>query len=117
MYSLQHNIAFLVTGIEGNVFLVDMLRGTVVLTIPSVEKASVRAICWNPNYELLYVTGNKNGNIYLWDVRFHKNYVRKFNTNSFSKLNSHSDPVIGLRFYNNGNSVVSVDSRGNIQTW
>lgn len=117
MYSLQHNVAFLVTGAEGHVFLIDMLRGTVVLTIPSVEKSSARAICWNPNHELEYITGNNNGNIYLWDVRFHKNCVRKFNINSFSKLNSHSNPVIGLRFYNYGNSVVSVDSEGIIKTW
>lgn len=95
-----------------------MLRGIVVMSIQNIEKAPTRAICWHPHNELQYVTGNDNGNINLWDIRFQKKYICKFSTiNSFNKLNSHSNPVIGLRFYNNGQSVVSVDSRGIIKTW
>lgn len=95
-----------------------MLRGIVVMTINNVEKVPIRAICWHPYNQLQYVTGNNNGNIHLWDIRFQKSYICKFSiNNSFTKLNSHSNPVIGLRFYNNDHSVVSVDGRGIIKTW
>jgi len=107
-----------VTGIEGHVFMIDMLHGIVVMTMRNIEKKPIRAIHWHPTNELQYVTGNDNGNIYLWDIRFQRNCVFKFkNEDSFSISTSHTNPVIGLRFYNDGNSVISVDNKGGIKTW
>ncbi|XP_022180525.1 DNA excision repair protein ERCC-8-like [Myzus persicae] len=115
-YSVNKYVA--VTGIEGHVFMIDMLHGIVVMTMRNIEKKPIRAIHWHPTNELQYVTGNDNGNIYLWDIRFQRDFVFKFkNEDSFSVSTSHSNPVIGLRFYNDGNSVISVDNKGGIKTW
>lgn len=114
----KKNILFLVTGVEGHVFMIDMMHGIVVMTMRNIEKKPIRAIHWHPTNELQYVTGNDNGNIYLWDIRFQRDFVFKFkNEDSFSVSTSHTNPVIGLRFYNDGNSVISVDNKGCIKTW
>lgn len=98
--------------------MIDMHRGIVIMTMRNIENIPIRAIHWHPTNELHYATGNDNGNIYLWDLRFQKDFVLKFsNDDSFSKTTSHSHPVIGLRFYNDGNSVISVDNKGSIKTW
>lgn len=111
------SILILVAGIEGHVFMIDMLSGIVVTTMRNVENRPITAIHWHPTNELQYATGNDNGNICLWDIRFQKNFVLKFNNDTFSKTTSHPNPVIGLRFYNNGNSIISVDKKGGIRTW
>lgn len=98
--------------------MIDMRYGVVVMTMPNVEKAPIRAIKWSPTNERQYITGNDNGNICLWDIRFRRNFICKFNNDdSFVKTASHSHPVIGLSFYNNGNSILSVDYKGTIKTW
>jgi len=107
-----------VAGAEGHVFMIDMLHGIVVMTMKNIEKSPIKAIYWHPTNDLQYVTGNDNGNIYLWDIRFQRDFVLKFkNEDSFSVSTSHSSPVIGLRFYNDGNSIISVDNKGCIKTW
>jgi WD40 repeat protein len=98
--------------------MIDMLRGIVVMTMKNVENRPITTIQWHPTNELQYITGNDNGNILLWDLRFQNNFVLKYNDDdSFSKTTSHPNPVIGLRFYNNGNSIISVDNMGGIRTW
>jgi WD40 repeat protein len=107
-----------VTGIEGHVFMIDMLHGIVVMTMKNVENQPIRAISWHPTNELQYITGNDNGNIYLWDIRYQLNFVLKFQRDdSGAPISSLTNPVIGLRFYNDGNGVISVDKSGGIKTW
>lgn len=98
--------------------MIDMRNGVVVMTLPNVEKSPIRAINWHPTNELQYVTGNDNGNICLWDIRFQKKFVCKFNDDdSFVQTSSHFYPITGLSFYKNGNSILSVDHKGAIKTW
>lgn len=95
-----------------------MHHGIVVLTMKNVEKTPMRAICWHPTKESYYATGNENGNIYLWDLRFQKQFISKLSeNNNFSKKSSHPSSVIGLNFYNDGNSIISVDDQGGIKSW
>jgi len=111
-------ILFSATGKEGHIFIIDMNHGIVVMTMRNVEECSTKTIDWNPSNEVQYVTGNDNGNIYLWDTRFQNNFVLKYNNNdSFALATSHSSSVIGLRFYNNGNNIISVDTEGVIKSW
>ncbi|XP_025198046.1 DNA excision repair protein ERCC-8-like [Melanaphis sacchari] len=115
-YSANKLVA--VTGIEGHVFLIDMFHGIVVMTMKNIENKPIRTISWHPLNELQYVTGNDNGNIYLWDIRYQLNYVLKFQRDdSGAPVSSLTNPVIGLRFYNYGNDIISVDSIGGINTW
>lgn len=95
-----------------------MHHGTIVMTLKNIEKIPMRAICWHLNNELQYITGNDNGNIYLWDIRFQKKIILKYTEDSsFSKKSSHSNSVIALHMYNDGNSIISVDNKGVIKTW
>lgn len=98
--------------------MIDMHHGIVVMTKKPIDKTPIRAIHWHPTNELQYIVGNDNGNIYLWDTRFQKDYVTKFcKYGSFGNTPSHSNAVIGANFYDNGNSVISVDKKGEINTW
>lgn len=112
-------ILFSATGSEGHMFIIDMKYGIVVMTINNIEKCPVKTIDWNPLNEVQFITGNNNGNILLWDTRFQNKYVSRFNnTNeSFAYATSHDSPVIGLRFYNDGNNIISVDVNGGIKSW
>lgn len=115
---IAKSILISVAGVEGHVFMIDLLLGTVVMTMRNIENMPIRAIHWHPTNEFQYVTGNDNGNMYLWDLRFQNHCVFKFkNDYSFSHTISHSNPVIGLHFYNDGNGIISVDNMGGIKTW
>lgn len=95
-----------------------MNHGIVITTIKNVEESPIKSIHWNPLNEMQYVTGNDNGNIYLWDIRFQKKCIIKFNNDmSCSYVASHYSNVVAVRFYNNGNNIVSVDLKGGIKTW
>lgn len=108
----------LVTAIDGHVYMIDMLLGNVAMTMKNVEKKPIRAIQWHPTNELQYVTGSDRGNICLWDIRYQQKHIYRFcNDSSFLQTTSHIHPVIGLKFYNNGNSVISIDNEGCIKTW
>ncbi|VVC34426.1 WD40/YVTN repeat-like-containing domain,WD40-repeat-containing domain,WD40 repeat [Cinara cedri] len=107
-----------VTGVEGHVYIIDMRHGIVVMTINNIEKTPTRAICWHPTNELQYITGNDKGNVYLWDTRIQKKWISKFHSQgSYSSAPSHSFPVVGIRFFNNGNSIMTIDKEGGIKTW
>ncbi|XP_050439435.1 DNA excision repair protein ERCC-8-like [Adelges cooleyi] len=107
-----------VSGNEGNVFILDIRVGNIVLTSHAVERNPIRALHWHPNNDLQYATGNDNGNIFLWDTRFQKKALLKFCGNeSFNQVSSHEQPVAGLRFYNNGTSIVSIDNEGTVKSW
>ncbi|XP_050530924.1 DNA excision repair protein ERCC-8-like [Daktulosphaira vitifoliae] len=107
-----------VSGKEGNVFIIDLRVGNVVMTSQAVEQKPIRALHWHPSNELIYATGNENGNIFLWDIRFQKEILLKFcSDQSFSQVPSHQQPVAGLRFYNNGVSIISIDNKGTIKSW
>lgn len=95
-----------------------MHHGIVVMTTNNVEKIPIRAICWHPTNELHYITGNDKGNIYLWDIRIQKKWILKFkNYESYELAPSHPHPVVGIRFFNNGNNILSIDKEGGIKTW
>lgn len=95
--------------------MIDMHHGICVMTMQNVETKAVRAIHWHPTNEFQFITGDDNGNIHLWDIRIQRHFVKRFcMSGSFS---CHSSPVIGIRFYNYGNSVISVDKMGEIKTW
>lgn len=122
MWKFQNIFVFeklfvVVTGTKGDVFMIDMHNGSIT-SMNNTEKRPVRAIDWHPSNEVYYATGNDNGSIFLWDVRFQSKFVIKFNQgDSFLKTTNHSRPIIGLRFYNNGNRIISVDHLGGIKTW
>lgn len=98
--------------------MIDMRYGIVVMTMNNFEKSPARAIQWHPSNELHYATGNCYGNVCLWDIRFPKKYFVKLSeSDSFSNIPSHSQTIMGLRFYNNGNRIISVDKNGTIKTW
>lgn len=97
--------------------MIDLRHGIIVSTMKNIESSPIRAIDWHPYNELKYITGNNNGNIFLWDIRFQKRTVFKFSNENASLSTSHFHPVIGVRFYNDGNNVMSVDEDGYIKTW
>lgn len=100
----------------GQVFIIDIRNGTIVMTFKHDKlDPSFRVICWNPNNELQYITG-LNENIYLWDFRFHKKYILKYNDSFYTKP-SHSSKVATVHFYNNGNNIISMAELGDIKTW
>lgn len=96
--------------------MIDMSSASIT-SMNNSEKSPVRAIDWHTSNEVYFATGNDNGSICLWDIRFQSKCVIKFNQgDSFSKT-SYSHPIIGLRFYNNGNRIISVNQLGSIKTW
>lgn len=105
------------SGSIGHVFIIDILHGIVVMTMNNIEKSAIRTIQWHPTNEKQYVTGNDNGNIFLWDIRYQMKYVLKFQRDNSGLISSHDKAVIGLRFYNYGNNIMSVDHKGGIKTW
>lgn len=108
----------IVSGAEGHVFIIDMRHGIVVMTTNNIEKYPIRAICWHPTNEMHYITGNDQGNMYLWDLRSQRRSVLKFKCyESYESAPSHPHPVVGIRFFNNGNSILSVDKAGGIRNW
>lgn len=106
-----------VSGVAGHVFIIDMLHGIVVMTMKNIEKSETRTIQWHPTNEKQYVTGNDNGNIFLWDIRYQMKYVLKFQRDNSGLISSLDKAVLGLRFYNNGNNIMSVGHKGGIKTW
>lgn len=113
--------SFLVVGDE-QLFIVDINQGIIVMTMSNFEK-TIRSICWHPTDDFQYVTGHENGNICLWDVRNNQNYVHQFGNDKSSSITRHNpNLVVGLKFYNNGKSVISVDKKIgmnfiNVKTW
>lgn len=95
--------------------MIDMHHGICVMTMRSVENKAIKAIHWHPSNEFQFIIGNDNGNIFLCDIRFQRDFVKKFCTSE--TYNSHSYPIVGIRFYNYGNNVISVDRMGEIKTW
>lgn len=117
-FTTKYFFIFLATGIKGHVFVIDMRHAVVVMTMPNVEKSPIRAIKWHPTNEFQYVIGNDLGNICVWDIRFRKNYIRKFRNNDpFVQATSHSHPVASLSFYNNDHRILSIDLNGTIKAW
>jgi len=95
-----------------------MKYGIIVQTLSSIEECPMKTLQWHPSIEGQYISGNDNGNIYLWDIRYHKKAILKYRDDpSFSLSNSHSSPVIGLRFYNYGHNIISVDAGGFVKSW
>ncbi|XP_027850805.1 DNA excision repair protein ERCC-8-like isoform X2 [Aphis gossypii] len=106
-----------VSGATGHVFIIDMLHGIVVMTMNNIEKSAIRTIQWHPTNEKQYVTGNDSGNIFLWDIRYQMKYVLKFQRDNSGLISSLDKAALGLRFYNCGNNIISVDYKGSIKTW
>lgn len=105
------------SGAHGHVFIIDILHGIVVMTMNNIEKSAIRTIQWHPTNEKQYVTGNNNGNIFLWDIRYQMKCVLKFQRDNSGLMSSLDKAALGLCFYNYGNNIMSVDYKGGIKTW
>ncbi|XP_050438854.1 DNA excision repair protein ERCC-8-like [Adelges cooleyi] len=107
-----------VSGNRGNVFLIDSRAGCAVTESQTDDRRPIRTIEWHPTNNLQYAIGNDNGNIQLWDIRHQNNSVLKFTDDEyFDRVPLFKPQITGLRFYNNGASILSVDINGDVLSW
>jgi DNA excision repair protein ERCC-8 len=112
---------------NGQIRFIDLNSGSFTHTIKAHPSNQCLCVEWSPNRENVVASAGSDGRIALWDIRtakscmmylnFEKTTINKTPPSTSYKSLAHSDSVIGLKFTQDGQNLISLGKDNKIRLW